>query len=412
MSMHSAQEIKTFHQFIKVGKDVASSMLEESEAFKRENDGSAAVLMMLIQDGKAIEARNAQFMELTRGAEKLTDQVLERKLLWVYLMVPLFAHEDRPLFVSTVAEIVFAGGPRRITHLVKVYTATSEISLYIMTVKSIKGDNGGIYIVFRFEKAPPSRHLTERPGHTRLATWRKRPLGVEPVHAAMSTSAVISSIEKEDETAAFASGCRISGLATIPSDEAPAGLLPAPLGPLPSSTKAFFGSAMKSESPTFLKGEDMDVADGGKASVPSSSPFALPSFMRFGFGGRGSSGLRALIAGRIADRIAAAPPALREQFASMSPAEKEGFLASRAPGLQSLLHLSGGEGEGKFPLLELLQELHPAVSELDRLSPQRLPSPPPSSPPPPISPMEALGLKSEAVPNLNAAFLDNVFDRS
>lgn len=169
---------------------------------------------------------------------------------------------------------------------------------------------------------------------------------------------------------------------------------------------------METESPPPFQGKDEGKDGGAREALPSSFPsFSLPfmpRFMCFGAGGEGSSGLRAVVAGRIADRIAAAPPAIREQFHAMAPAEKEAFLAARAPGLKSLLLLGGGGGEGRFPLLELVQELHPAISAISQ-EPKHSPPQSPSAPLLSLSPVGAFDASS-TVPNLSAEFLENVFE--
>ncbi len=183
--------------------------LMESEAFKQEDDGTSCVLMTLTQGFQVWSASNGQFSRLIRHTQDLWGDIVERKLLWMFLLAPLFAHEDRAVFFEMTVAMFFSTEPhRRMTQLMKICTSDGEIKLYLLTIKRLFLPDGRSGIVYRFEVAPPSRHVTTLPRYAKVTSrirsnWSRRvlaPLLIKSEHSPpSSSSSSVASGESNNE---------------------------------------------------------------------------------------------------------------------------------------------------------------------------------------------------------------------
>jgi hypothetical protein len=94
---------------------------------------------------------NDAFAARLDGATELWDKALQRKVLWSYLMAPLYAHQDRQLYLDTMAEVVFANEPRKLVLLLKMYTREGKTSLYLTTVRRVVMGEGKAALIFTTE---------------------------------------------------------------------------------------------------------------------------------------------------------------------------------------------------------------------------------------------------------------------
>lgn len=133
-------------------RQARTQQLKETAVFKQHDNGSgASVLMLDLQSNSMWPVSNEGFAACLRGPEELWDKALERKLMWSYLMAPLHAHQDRQLYIDTMAEMAFANEPRKLVLLVKMYTRDGKTDLYLTTVRRVEMGEGKAGLIFTQE---------------------------------------------------------------------------------------------------------------------------------------------------------------------------------------------------------------------------------------------------------------------
>jgi hypothetical protein len=72
---------------------------------------------------------------------------MSRKLLWAYLMAPIYAPEDRQQFINTVVAMIFRENNFKITMLVRIYEhdGTSKLCLESLLTFQEAGMHGLIF---------------------------------------------------------------------------------------------------------------------------------------------------------------------------------------------------------------------------------------------------------------------------
>ena len=85
------------------------------------------------------------------GATELWDKAQQRKVMWAYLMAPIYAHQDRQLYLDTMAEMTFANEPRKLVLLLKIYTREGKTDLHLTTVRRVVMGEGKTALIFTTE---------------------------------------------------------------------------------------------------------------------------------------------------------------------------------------------------------------------------------------------------------------------
>jgi len=116
-------------------KQARTQQLKETEIFKRADESPGSVLMFVTTESTMWVACYDAFSARLQGAAELWDKALQLKLTWSYLMAPLYAHQDRQLYLDSVAEMVFGHRPMKMTMLTKIYTNDGTTKLYLNTVR-------------------------------------------------------------------------------------------------------------------------------------------------------------------------------------------------------------------------------------------------------------------------------------
>jgi hypothetical protein len=112
------------------------------EFYKRENDGSealdASVLMFVTSGSTMWAAANDSFTARLQEATDMWDKALRRKVMWSFLMAPIYAHEDRKLFIDTVVGMVFSHKLTKLTMLLKIYIKDGSTQLYLVSARNMQ----------------------------------------------------------------------------------------------------------------------------------------------------------------------------------------------------------------------------------------------------------------------------------
>lgn len=119
-------------------REARTRELKETEAFKQQDDGSGAmVLMVALQNDSIWAACNEAYATCLQGATEMWDKALERKMMMTYLLAPLYAHQDRPLFIATEVNMVFGHDVPKLSLLMKMYTRDGQTKLYLNSVRRV-----------------------------------------------------------------------------------------------------------------------------------------------------------------------------------------------------------------------------------------------------------------------------------
>ena len=80
-------------------KQARTSKLKEMKIYKQENEGAeaqnAAVLLFVTSGSTMWAAGNEVYTSRVQGATELWYKALQRKMIWAYLVAPIYATEDR-----------------------------------------------------------------------------------------------------------------------------------------------------------------------------------------------------------------------------------------------------------------------------------------------------------------------------
>lgn len=136
-------------------KQARTQQLKETEVFKRENEGSdvtkASVLMFVTTESTMWAACNDIHANRLKEATELWDKALQRKLTWAYLMAPVYAPEDRPLYIESLVEMTFGHTFMKKTMLFKMYDSDGSTKLCLNTIKTIRLGPQRMGIILKIE---------------------------------------------------------------------------------------------------------------------------------------------------------------------------------------------------------------------------------------------------------------------
>jgi hypothetical protein len=124
--------------------------MRETPLFKHADDGKAAVIMGMVKGPHLFMVGNIPFLHLTGGAKQVLEMGLAKKLIWSLLVAPLFAHEDRALWIDANVRLVLGPGPSKSTHFLKMYSADGDIKLYLVTMSTYNFPDGRVGCMHRY----------------------------------------------------------------------------------------------------------------------------------------------------------------------------------------------------------------------------------------------------------------------
>ena len=123
-------------------KQARTQQLKELDFFKQADEGSealnASVLMFVASGPQMWAACNNIFSERMQEATEMWDKALQRKLTWMYLMAPIYAHQDRQLYFDTTTELVFGSRLVQMNMLLKIYANNGTTDLHLVTAKNVR----------------------------------------------------------------------------------------------------------------------------------------------------------------------------------------------------------------------------------------------------------------------------------
>ena len=133
-------------------KQARTQQLKETEFFKQADENPGAVLMFVMNESTMWMVCNDAFTARMEAATELWDIALQRKLTWAYLMAPIYAHQDRRLYIDNVTELTFGHRPMKLTMLTKIYTNDGTTKLYLNTVRSMRLGPQTTGLIFKTER--------------------------------------------------------------------------------------------------------------------------------------------------------------------------------------------------------------------------------------------------------------------
>jgi len=152
-SRDSQQRLRYFQA--SEAKQARTQQLKETEIYKRENEGAealnAAVLMFVTTESTMWAACNDVHTSRLQGATELWDKALQRKMIWAYLMAPIYATEDRQQLFDLLAQMVFGHSSIKLTMLVRMYANDGTSNLYLSSVRTMRLGPQTTGLIFKTE---------------------------------------------------------------------------------------------------------------------------------------------------------------------------------------------------------------------------------------------------------------------
>ena len=133
-------------------KQARTQQLKELDIFKRADEHPGSVLMFVMNESTMWAVCNDAFAARLEAATELWDKALQRKLTWAYLMAPIYAHQDRQVYIDSVAELTFGHRLMKLTMLTKIYTNDGTTKLYLNTVRNMRLGPQTTGLIFKTER--------------------------------------------------------------------------------------------------------------------------------------------------------------------------------------------------------------------------------------------------------------------
>jgi len=107
---------------------------------------------MFVTNGSTMWAACNEFHAARlKEATELWDKALQRKLIWSYLMAPLYAPEDRRTYIDNIVEMIFGHEKLTKTMFFKMYDKDGSVKLCLHTARTIRLGPHTTGITFKIE---------------------------------------------------------------------------------------------------------------------------------------------------------------------------------------------------------------------------------------------------------------------